>query len=129
MSNQFSKIYETAKALREGDEGKQKNVVLSICRKAGNIDEVLNRGEKSMTRIERVLIIPNNRFEEFIVYGDYFSRDFNEIYDIKHLRDWSEIRDEDEVYPPFYIDSQGFDYMRYTAIAEKDKRAWRDALK
>jgi len=45
---------------------------------------------------------------------------------------WVEISDEMENFPPIYVDCQGYDYLRYTAIAEQDLDDWceaRDILK
>lgn len=58
---------------------------------------------------------------------------FDKFYDgpiwginIEPTKGWVKFECDDEITPPFYIDSQGYDYPRYMAIALEDIDEWAD---
>jgi len=114
MSKEFERI------LRESTEGERETVRLRrVVRKPTEIEELIKDGERPET-----VSIVETRMNDI---NEFFSGKLWNM-TIEPTRGWVRYSDTEEILPDVYVDTQGYDYPRYMAVALSDADAWKDVL-
>jgi hypothetical protein len=131
----FKKYDRSDNRLLESDSFRDAAHIVSQ-RKANDIYEVLSITRKKdyedntssqTVDIEHRIELDPVEFED-TVFGNFFKPPASVMAQLADKRGWAEIYDISEDYPPVYVNTEGFNYIRYAGVAEEDFDDWLDLV-